>query len=478
MPLPAPVTATAVERSAGQMGRAAVAAMQGLRPSFEDSHVLDQSLGICGVFDGHLGDEAAAFCAERLPHHISTADDDEGLLQAFVACDAELRHALPKGCEAGTTATVAKIQQNGSDVLHLLVASCGDSRALLWRKSSDTIECTRDHRPGDKSERERIVAAGGEVNDDFDPPRIDGTLACSRALGDYGFKQGPGAATEQKVTCMPEVYHWTAQRGDWLILACDGIWDTLSNEQVVQHVCKASKDLGDTVAGVLRLCIDKEADDNLTLVAVELGSVPLSEPSTTVSAGDFLKAKDPAVLDQYASFCLRFGFAIRREMQPKAPPKAVLTSTERAPAVPRFAKNGGYSAAPAANGRLVNEPAPPAAHTPLVVVGPSGVGKGTLIQKIMDTFPGQFGFAVSHTTRKPRPGEVHGKSYWFVELEEMKKEVATPGRFLEHASVHGNLYGTSQAALDTVRDKGQICILDVDVQGARLIKEVHSEFNY
>ena len=105
---------------------------------------------------------------------------------------------------------------------------------------------------------------------------------------------------------MPEVYHWTAQRGDWLILACDGIWDTLSNEQVVQHVCKASKDLGDTVAGVLRLCIDKEADDNLTLVAVELGSVPLSEPSTTVSAGDFLKAKDPAVSAAQSSERSRF----------------------------------------------------------------------------------------------------------------------------------------------------------------------------
>ena len=193
-------------------------------------------------------------------------------------------------------ATVAKIQPNGcQDTLNLQVASCGDSRALLWRKSSDTILCTRDHRPGDKSERDRIKAAGGEVVDDFSGPRIDGKLACSRALGDFGFKQGPGSPAEQKVTCMPEVYSWPAQRGDWLILGCDGIWDTLSNEQVVQHVCSASKDVGDTVAGILHLCIDKEADDNLTLIAVELGSIPFAEPSTTVSAGDFLKAKDPAV---------------------------------------------------------------------------------------------------------------------------------------------------------------------------------------
>jgi len=476
MPLSAPVTATAVERSTGQIGRAAVAAMQGLRPNFEDCHVLDQKLGICGVFDGHLGDEAAAFCAERLPRHISTAHDDDGLRQAFALCDSELMAALPKECEAGTTATVAKMQPNGrEDCIIVTVANLGDSRALLWRKSSDTIEHTRDHRPDDKSERDRITAAGGEVNEDFDPPRIDGKLACSRALGDFSFKQGPGTAAEQKVSSVPELYRWNAQRGDWLILGCDGVWDTMGNEEVVQRVCKSSKDVGDTVAGVLQRCIDKEADDNLTLLAVELGSVPLSEPSTTVSAGDFLKEKDPAVLEQYQSFCLRAGYAIAREQQPKAPPKVVITEAARTPPVPRFTANGYYE--PVANGKHVNESAP-IVRAPLVIVGPSGVGKGTLIQKILETFPGQFGFAVSHTTRKPRPGEVHGKSYWFVELEQMKKEVATPGRFLEHASVHGNLYGTSQAALDAVRDKGQICILDVDVQGAKLIKEVHNEFKY
>ncbi|CAK9078685.1 unnamed protein product [Durusdinium trenchii] len=115
---------------------------------------------------------------------------------------------------------------------------------------------------------------------------------------------------------------------------------------------------------------------------------------------------------------------------------------------------------------------------PLVIVGPSGVGKGTLIAKIREGFAGRFGFSVSHTTRKPRPGEVHGEAYNFVDMETMQKELKIPGRFLEHATVHGNLYGTSQEAVEKVRQRGQICILDVDVQGARQIKKIHSDFNY
>ena len=214
--------------------------------------------------------------------------------------------------DSATQATVAKMQPNGrEDCIIVTVANLGDSRALLWRKSSDTIEHTRDHRPDDKSERDRITAAGGEVNEDFDPPRIDGKLACSRALGDFSFKQGPGTAAEQKVSCVPELYRWTAQRGDWLILGCDGVWDTMGNEEVVQHVCKSSKDVGDTVAGVLQRCIDKEADDNLTLLAVELGSVPLSEPSTMVKAGDFLKEKDPAVSEPQHPRLERFRGVVR-----------------------------------------------------------------------------------------------------------------------------------------------------------------------
>jgi guanylate kinase len=76
---------------------------------------------------------------------------------------------------------------------------------------------------------------------------------------------------------------------------------------------------------------------------------------------------------------------------------------------------------------------------PVVFCGPSGVGKGTLIDLLMKKFPDSFGFSVSHTTRKPREGEVDGKHYHFTTVEDIKKEIDA-GKFVEYAEVHGNYY--------------------------------------
>eukprot|EP00667_Euglena_gracilis_P019240 EG_transcript_20583 len=106
----------------------------------------------------------------------------------------------------------------------------------------------------------------------------------------------------------------------------------------------------------------------------------------------------------------------------------------------------------------------------VLITGPSGVGKGTLIKMLMAAYPDSFGFSVSHTTRGPRPGEVDGVDYHFVakeRFEELLKEDA----FVEHAHVHGNYYGTSKAAVEAVRQAGRACILDIDVEGA---KQVHA----
>ncbi|KAF8398380.1 hypothetical protein HHK36_017307 [Tetracentron sinense] len=106
---------------------------------------------------------------------------------------------------------------------------------------------------------------------------------------------------------------------------------------------------------------------------------------------------------------------------------------------------------------------------PIVISGPSGVGKGTLISKLMKEFPSNFGFSVSHTTRAPREKEKDGVHYHFTERSHMEKEIQD-GKFLEFASVHGNLYGTSIEAVQVVADAGKRCILDIDVQGARSVK--------
>ncbi|VFQ78496.1 unnamed protein product [Cuscuta campestris] len=106
---------------------------------------------------------------------------------------------------------------------------------------------------------------------------------------------------------------------------------------------------------------------------------------------------------------------------------------------------------------------------PIVISGPSGVGKGTLISKLMEEFPSKFGFSVSHTTRAPRVKEQDGVHYHFTDRCTMEKEIRD-GKFLEFATVHGNLYGTSVDAVEVVADSGKRCILDIDVQGAKSVR--------
>jgi guanylate kinase len=108
---------------------------------------------------------------------------------------------------------------------------------------------------------------------------------------------------------------------------------------------------------------------------------------------------------------------------------------------------------------------------PIVLCGPSGVGKSTLISRLRAEFPSAFGFSVSHTTRSPRPGEEDGVAYHF-SMREVMQPMIDAGEFLESADVHGNLYGTSFAAVRSVADEGRSCILDIDVQGVRSCRRV------
>ena len=116
--------------------------------------------------------------------------------------------------------------------------------------------------------------------------------------------------------------------------------------------------------------------------------------------------------------------------------------------------------------RVVHPPQP----CPLVLCGPSGSGKSTVMKKLMAEYGEYFGFSVSHTTRQPRSGEEDGKDYYFVAKEKMQKLIDAK-EFIENATFSGNNYGTSKAAVQDVLDSGKICILDIDVQGVKAVKE-------
>jgi guanylate kinase len=102
-----------------------------------------------------------------------------------------------------------------------------------------------------------------------------------------------------------------------------------------------------------------------------------------------------------------------------------------------------------------------------IVSSPSGAGKTTLTNRLMQRVPG-LTFSVSHTTRKPRQNEVDGREYHFVTRDQFVASIEQ-GNFLEWAEVHGNLYGTSRTELERAKDNRGI-IFDVDHQGARQIK--------
>ncbi|XP_067001664.2 guanylate kinase isoform X2 [Anabrus simplex] len=106
----------------------------------------------------------------------------------------------------------------------------------------------------------------------------------------------------------------------------------------------------------------------------------------------------------------------------------------------------------------------------IVVCGPSGSGKSSLLRRLFDEFPDKFGFSVSHTTRKPRPGEEDGKHYHFTTKEAME-EAIKKGEFLESAIFSDNIYGTSKAAVEAVRQSGKVCVLDIEVQGVEQVKK-------
>ncbi|KPM44260.1 hypothetical protein AK830_g2265 [Neonectria ditissima] len=113
---------------------------------------------------------------------------------------------------------------------------------------------------------------------------------------------------------------------------------------------------------------------------------------------------------------------------------------------------------------------PPADRRPLVISGPSGVGKGTLYKMLFDRHPDTFALSVSHTTRAPRPGEADAVDYHFVSAEAFEDLVAKDG-FVEHAKFGGNCYGTSKMTIEEQARKGKAVVLDIEMEGVKQIKQ-------
>lgn len=103
--------------------------------------------------------------------------------------------------------------------------------------------------------------------------------------------------------------------------------------------------------------------------------------------------------------------------------------------------------------------------TLLILVGPAGAGKTTLAHLLQQRAPGRRAFSVSHTTRAPRPNELDGVDYYFVDRSHFEA-LRDRGGFAEWAEVHGNLYGTSRAEIARLHQGGKVALFDIDIVGA------------
>lgn len=279
-----PVTEKHSESGADDRYAYAISDMQGWRVSMEDAHTtllkLDPSSGnsFFAVFDGHGGSSVAKYAgqhvAERLASEPAYEEKDyaTALKRAFLGTDEDLRADPaffhdPSGC----TAVAALITTDRK----LYVANAGDSRSVLSIKG-EVKPMSFDHKPTNKEETARIVAAGGFV----EYGRVNGNLALSRAIGDFEFKNNHALSPEQQiVTADPEIHdHQLGDDEEFLILACDGIWDCLTSQQAVDMVRRQiaqKKPLQEICEVTIQKCCAPDADtgagigcDNMTMIIV------------------------------------------------------------------------------------------------------------------------------------------------------------------------------------------------------------------
>ncbi|CAE7592744.1 unnamed protein product [Symbiodinium natans] len=281
-----PVTQKTCSDGAGRLMAWGSAEMQGWRESMEDAHLvlpslreavvsenckLDVDLGwdrisLFGVMDGHGGFQVAKFCERHLPSAIavrSSADPAAAMAQSFVEMDELLQE--PEGLkELRRLSALAKSARSrrqtaegmGCTVVlscvtptSLIVANAGDSRAVLCR-NGQALDLSQDHKPDLPNERARIESAGGWI-EGGSILRVNGDLSLSRAVGDLEYKDRRLPPERQIVTASPDVRVVARQPQDeFMLLACDGVWDVLSSQAAVDFL---RKELGDRNSWAPRL---------------------------------------------------------------------------------------------------------------------------------------------------------------------------------------------------------------------------------
>lgn len=224
--------------------------MQGWRTGMEDAHIADvkvaEGIKLFAVFDGHGGVEVAKFCASNFVPQLKANKNfhnqkyKEALEETFLKMDEMLvspegekqlksykKDSDTKSC-AGCTANVCLITPT-----EIICANAGDSRSLVFGPEG-TIPLSKDHKPNDEIELQRIRTAGGYVSDG----RVNDNLNLSRAIGDLEYKQNAALkAKEQMITAFPDVTIYPrSKKPKFLLMGCDGIWETKTGKEICEGI--------------------------------------------------------------------------------------------------------------------------------------------------------------------------------------------------------------------------------------------------
>eukprot|EP00123_Amoebidium_parasiticum_P010039 comp19854_c0_seq1/m.23955 comp19854_c0_seq1/g.23955 ORF comp19854_c0_seq1/g.23955 comp19854_c0_seq1/m.23955 type:complete len:380 (-) comp19854_c0_seq1:19-1158(-) len=278
-----------------------VASKMGRRATMEDRHLTDVPVGpymrLFAVLDGHGGNDCADYAALHLPDHLRTAlgvvvgdtveERVRGALHcAMVQTDRAFARATegleentaadPPSSRAGTTVCAALIVGRGPGDFSVAVANAGDSGAVLGREHG-AVWLTTEHKPGVQVERERIIQEGGRVikvrgvdrvrksDPALDDPHPRVQLSVSRGLGDVTFKDPP------LVSPHPDVSYTVLGPSDrWLVMACDGVWDVMDENDVVSVCRMHGVDAQAAAEAIVSEAQHRGSGDNMTSLVVVL----------------------------------------------------------------------------------------------------------------------------------------------------------------------------------------------------------------
>ncbi|CAF0901537.1 unnamed protein product [Rotaria sordida] len=271
------------------------AAMQGWRSTMEDRHKhlvpFDDSSwklwSYFSIFDGHNGIDTAKYAADHLdiylldilnkmliqqkdnkinigePVRSSQLDVPTfcaSIKQAYFELDKQLKQVVKD--DSGCVCITCLI---GPEQIYLI--NVGDSRAIIFSNDGRILAHTEDHKPDDPAEQERIHEAGGRISKPFagDVLRVENQLAMTRVLGDFGMDK-------HIVPPMADIIQYPRDSSAaYLILACDGIWDVMTNEEVASFVVNhiATTKLENIAAQLIDECLRRDSTDNMSIYIVK-----------------------------------------------------------------------------------------------------------------------------------------------------------------------------------------------------------------